>query len=475
MKICLILEGCYPYVRGGVSAWTNDLIKSMSSHEFVLWVIGAQHEKRGKFVYQIPQNVVEINEVFLDESFDIRISKNKRIHFSSEETQEMLKLIKNEDPCWETLFNCYNVKGVNPVGFLKSENFLNLLRQMCLDGYPYAGFSDLFYTVRSIILPLIFLMGRNIPYADIYHSITAGYSGILGSLGAWKHNKPFIVTEHGIYTREREEEILRSKWVVPYFKDMWIAFFYMLSRCAYKNADVVTSLYERAKVTQIELGCDPKKCRVISNGVYCEDFMAIPQKKPNGYIDIGAIVRIFPIKDIKTMIYSFAELKHDIPNARLHILGDVDDQEYNTECLNLVEQLGVKDIFFKGNTDVKKYMRNLDFTMLSSISEAQPLAVLESMAAGRACVVTDVGSCRELVEGRADDLLGKAGICVPPMNKVALTDAMSRLCKDEKLRRQMGDVGKKRAVCYYNHETMIINYKELYERILIKWQALASS
>ncbi len=475
MRICLILEGCYPYVRGGVSAWTNDLIKSLSSHEFVLWVIGAQREKRGRFVYELPENVVDINEVFLDESFDLRIAGNKKISFTDDETRELLKLIKNEDPLWEVLFNCYNVKKINPVGFLKSETFLHMLKQICEEKYPYAGFSDLFYTVRSVILPLIFLMGQKIPYADIYHSITAGYSGILGSMGAWKYNKPYIVTEHGIYTREREEEILRSKWVVPYFKDMWISFFYMLSRCAYENADIVTSLYERARTTQIELGCSPDKCHVISNGVNCDDYMSIPKKKPNGYIDIGAIVRIFPIKDIKTMIYSFSELKHDIANARLHILGDVDDEEYNAECLDLAGQLGVKDIYFKGNTDVKKYMRKLDFTMLSSISEAQPLAVLESMAAGRPCVVTDVGSCRELVEGRADDLLGGAGICVPPMNKVALIDAMSRLCRDEQLRAQMGEVGKKRAVSYYNYAAMIKNYKDLYERILVKWQALASS
>ena len=48
-------------------------------------------------------------------------------------------------------------------------------------------------------------------------------------------------------------------------------------------------------------------------------------------MDIGAVVRIAKIKDIKTMIYAFAEVKAEVPEARLHIMGDVDDKEYFEE------------------------------------------------------------------------------------------------------------------------------------------------
>lgn len=49
-------------------------------------------------------------------------------------------------------------------------------------------------------------------------------------------------------------------------------------------------------------------------------------------------------------------------------------------------------------------MKKLDFVLLTSISEGQPLAVLEAMAAGRPAVTTDVGCCRELIEGVDDEL-----------------------------------------------------------------------
>ena len=67
MRVCMIMEGCYPYVYGGVSSWTHQYIQAMPEIEFVLWCIGAKSEDRGKFKFQIPENVVEIREVFLDE------------------------------------------------------------------------------------------------------------------------------------------------------------------------------------------------------------------------------------------------------------------------------------------------------------------------------------------------------------------------------------------------------------------------
>lgn len=52
MKICLIAEGCYPYVAGGVSSWVQMLMEGMPQHQFVLYTIGAEERQRGKFKYK---------------------------------------------------------------------------------------------------------------------------------------------------------------------------------------------------------------------------------------------------------------------------------------------------------------------------------------------------------------------------------------------------------------------------------------
>lgn len=79
----------------------------------------------------------------------------------------------------------------------------------------------------------------------------------------------------------------------------------MLSDMIYQRAFRVTSLFTNAMHTQVSMGCDKDKCRVISNGIDYDRLSGIPLKEPDGWIDIGAVVRLAPIKDIKTMIYAF--------------------------------------------------------------------------------------------------------------------------------------------------------------------------
>ncbi|MDO4325028.1 MAG: GT4 family glycosyltransferase PelF [bacterium] len=471
MRICVILEGCYPYVTGGVSTWMHQYIQAMPQHEFVIWAIGASSKDKGKFKYKLPENVVEVQEVFLNDALTKQFRKQK-YHFSREEFSEFHAMINCGRPKWETLFAMCQEKRVSSLAFLTSQEYLDILVRLCEEEYPYTAFADLFHTVRSMMLPVLYLLQSEVPKADIYHSVATGYAGLLARLGSYVHHVPYMITEHGIYTREREEEIIRADWVLPAFKRFWVRFFYMLSAGAYEKASVVTSLFRRAMETQIEMGCQAEKCRYIVNGIHWERFGKIPLKKENGYVDIGAILRIAPIKDVKTMIYAFYELKQRFPRARLWICGPEDDRGYALECYNLVKQLGVEDIYFPGSVNVLEWMEKFDFTILTSISEGQPLSILESFAAGRPCVATDVGCCKELFQGMHEkDSFGPAGLCVPPMHRQAICSAMEYLCTDQEARYQMGIAGKKRVATFFRHDEMIKNYLQAYDEVFRQWQA----
>lgn len=414
MRICLVLEGCYPYVHGGVSTWMHGYIQAMPEHEFVLWVIGAHAADRGKFVYELPGNVVEVHEVFLDDA--LRLSgEQHEASFNDREREALRRLVSLSNPDWDVLFDIFQRRRVHPLSFLQSRTFMDIFRDVCLAEYPYTPFADAFHTMRSMLLPVLYLLGSEVPVADVYHAISTGYGGLLASLGSNMNDAPVLLTEHGIYTREREEEIIRADWVVPSFKDRWIRFFYLLSEEIYRRAFRVTSLFHNARKTQIDMGCDADKCLVIPNGIQFARFKDIPLKPDDGWVDIGAVVRLAPIKDVKTMIYAFFELHERLPKVRLHIMGGVDDEEYGAECHALVETLGVRDLIFTGRVNVVEYMEKLDFTILTSISEGQPLSVLESLAARRPCVTTEVGCCRELLEGAPGDDFGVAGFVTPPM------------------------------------------------------------
>ncbi|MBQ4527212.1 MAG: GT4 family glycosyltransferase PelF [Clostridia bacterium] len=472
MRICLVLEGCYPFINGGVSTWMHQYITEMPEHEFVLWVIGAKAEDKDKFVYTLPDNVCEIHQVFLDDALKVKDSGLVAHSFSKKEKEALRRLVMSDKPNWDLLFDMYQIKRINPMSYLKSEAFLNILIDLCQKELPYIAFSDAFHSVRSRLLPVLYLMGTDVPKADAYHAISTGYGGLLASMGAYVNNKPLMLTEHGIYTREREEEIIRAKWVARAFKKYWIDFFYMLSDLIYSRAFKVTCLFTNAMYTQIDMGCSPEKCRVIENGISYERLCNIPLKKEDGIVDIGAVVRLAPIKDIKTMIYAFFELSSRMDNVRLHIMGGVDDEDYARECHELTEQLHLEDkIIFTGRVNIVEYFEKLDFTLLTSISEGQPLSVLESFAAKRPCVTTDVGCCKELILGKPTDPFGRAGYCVPPMQREKLADAMEKLCESRELRLQMGEIGQKRTYEYFRYNIMLTKYRDLYKEVEREWQA----
>ena len=463
MKICVICEGCYPFVAGGVSSWLHGLMRAMPEHEFVIWAIGAQEKSRGRYAYELPPNVTELRDVYLDEMMASHIHKPKRRTLTEAERQTLLHLFRCEKPDWEALFRFFDRPALENVSFLMSENFLDLIEELSAADFPYVGFTDYFYCIRSMFLPLLYLMGSEIPAADLYYSVSAGYAGVLGAMAHLRTGRPFLLTEHGIYTREREEEILRSNWVPSHFKNLWIKMFYMYTRCAYRYAARVTSLFYRASLIQQDIGCPADKCRVIPNGVAYERFSAIPQKKPDGWIDIGAVVRLVPIKDIKTMLYAFSLVCEERHDVRLHIMGPTEeDEEYYAECVYLRDELGLESAIFTGRVNVLEYLEKIDFVLLTSLSEGQPLAVLEGMAAGRPAVTTDVGCCRELLEGVGDGL-GTAGYCVPPMHQSAMAEAILSLCAHESERRRMGEIGQRRVAANYRHDQMLKRYGDLFE------------
>ena len=482
MRICVLCEGSYPFVAGGVSSWLQGLMKGMPQHSFTIWAIGAQEKQKGRFAYELPKNVDRVVDVYLDSVVREHLRPSRKpLRLTTAQKEAVRQMLQGKDPDWQVLFNLFGGKRRRNVEFLLNYDFLNLLEEICLANDPDVSFTDYFWTVRSMFLPLLYLLGGEIPQADLYYSVSAGYAGVLGAMASLRTGKPYVLTEHGIYTREREEEILRTNWVLPHFKDLWIDMFYMFTRCAYRYAARVTALFSRASLIQQEIGCDARKCVVVPNGVDYERFSAIPPKKPDGFLDIGAVVRLVPIKDIKTMLYAFAMVSQERQDVRLHIMGPTDeDEEYFEECRRLQEDLGLKNVIFTGRVNVRSYLEKIDFTLLTSISEGQPLAVLEAMAAGRPAVTTDVGSCQELIMGPGDDF-GPAGLCVPAMHQSALAEAILTLCNDADARAQLGEAGRRRVYAHYRQATMLERYDGIFRQALEEgkkgntWRALGSS
>jgi glycosyltransferase involved in cell wall biosynthesis len=465
MKICIIAEGSYPYITGGVSSWIQMLVSWMPEHQFIIYTVGAYEKEKGKFNYELPENVIEVKEVFLDAYLREKGKWGRRLNVNKHVKEDFMQLLTSQLVDWSHLFSFIGSLSCKTVtDFLTSKDYFDILKEIYIKKFSTIPFTEFFYAIRSMLLPLLYIIKQGIPKADLYHSVSTGYAGIMGSLGKYLYKKPFILTEHGIYTREREEEIIKSDWIKGDFKDIWIQHFYCLSKCAYVNANKVITLFGRNKEIEIELGCNENKIEIIPNGIDVGKYRNIPHKDASDeYINIGAIVRIVPIKDIKTMIQGFAIAKDMYHKLRLYIMGPLDeDMNYYEECKQLVESLELKDVIFTGKVNIVEYIGKMDMLILSSISEGQPLAILEGMASGKPFITTDVGSCRELLYGERDEF-GEAGVVVPVMDYERIGHTIVALCKNKELMNKMGRAALKRVSELYSKEKMVIAYKNTYE------------
>nr|WP_302133956.1 GT4 family glycosyltransferase PelF [uncultured Schaedlerella sp.] len=464
MRVCIVVEGCYPYVTGGVSSWVHGLIQSFPKLEFVILSIISSRSMSGKFTYQLPENVTEVHELYL-EDVDWNRKGRKKLKLNKTEYQAFRSLVHNRNVEWEAVFRLFQEKPVSLDKLLMGEDFLKIVREYYDQNYSQLVFSDFLWTVRSVYLPLLFTLKMKLPKADLYHCLATGYAGVLGSMAKELYGSRFLISEHGIYTREREEELLRADWVQGVYKNIWIDQFKKMSKLAYEKADLVTSLYEYARELQVDLGCPVEKTMVTPNGVALERLKDIPGKteEDEGKINVGAVLRVTPIKDVKTMIQAFSFAKEREPRLKLWIMGPRDEDEgYARECLEQVEALGVTDVVFTGRIDIRDYLGRMDMTILTSISEGQPLTILEGFAARKPAIATDVGNCRGLIYGENDDF-GDAGIVVHIMNVEEIAQAMVDLARNEPMRLQMGENGYQRVVSGYQIGHMRSKYRKIYQ------------
>lgn len=469
MKVCIVAEGCYPYVVGGVSSWIHSMIQSFPNVDFIVLAVIANRDISGKFAYELPANVESVYEAYLDDyDWGKKAKRGRRTRLNKKEYNAVRSLLFNDNVDWDTLFDLFEKKRFSIDDMLMGADFLHIVAEVYDKNYSQIVFSDFLWTMRSIYLPMFLIMKTKLPKADIYHCVATGYAGLIGAAAARKGGTGLLISEHGIYTREREEEILKAKWVSGIYKNIWIDQFKKMSSVAYDRADVVTSLFGHARELQIELGCPEEKLQITPNGINTDRFANLPGKtaEDEGIFNIGAVLRVSPIKDVKTLISAFGFATERNPKLKLWIMGPTDeDEKYAEECFDLVDTLKLTNVVFTGRVNVTEYLGRMDCTILTSISEGQPLTILEGFAAGKPAIATDVGNCRGLLYGEEGDKFGDAGILTHIMNVEEITNAILDLAAHPDKCRQMGEAGRQRALAYYKIEYMRKKYKDIYAKI----------
>ncbi|KAA3620098.1 MAG: DUF3492 domain-containing protein [Calditrichaeota bacterium] len=484
--ICFVLEGSYPYVSGGVSSWVHQLITNLPDFTFALAVIMPDKDSSRTYRYDIPGNVVAIEELYLHgENLPAKHAKKR----DKTQWQAVKSFHNSESPVeksclFEKIFTHFFDKDnrcFSPAKILNTKKSWALLKELYHGKAANDSFIDYFWSIRFIHQPMFKVLTSELPKARIYHAVSTGYAGLWATLGKIKHKKPLLLTEHGIYTRERRIEISRADWIYEknintirvdrsysHFKHIWNKMFGMLSYLCYSYADEIITLTKFNQRYQIEEGADRKKLRIIPNGVDVDGLskLSIQPKNSADPFVIGFMGRVVSIKDVKTLIRACKGASRAIPNMKVFIMGPIDEEPtYFEDCHRLVNLLDLSEIVtFTGKVDIKEYFPKIDIMVLTSISESQPLVILEANCIGIPCVSTDVGACRELLQGVGDEdkALGESGLLAGVTNTREITRAIIKLYESPSLRRKMGESGRLRVAKFYSQKNLENRYRKIY-------------
>lgn len=135
--------------------------------------------------------------------------------------------------------------------------------------------------------------------------------------------------------------------------------------------------------------------------------------------------------------------KQQAPN--LVLVGTGEDEQY---LKAKVEELKLPRVFFVGeHADVTPWLALADVFVLPSLSEGLPGGLIEALAAGLACVATDIPGNHELV------IHEKTGLLVPPNAPSALAEALDKLLGNDQLRLQLASNGVQHVQAHYDEQS----------------------
>ncbi|WP_420385700.1 GT4 family glycosyltransferase PelF [Roseivirga sp.] len=486
LDVLLISEGTYPFYGGGISTWSHMLCDRVSNANFSLYSINAGFEPEP--IFELSPSVKEIIQVPLwapDEPQDYmsfrrdyyKVVKKKeqttsqvirerfvpifekfiQLVYAETTNMGMMDLVFYE--MWE-YFQEYDYKETLQAKSVWDAFKAEATSEAERDGSFTASLFDVTVGLRWLYR---FLIPFSIPISkkDLCHITLSGFPLIPALVLKYRYGTPLMITEHGVYVRERLLYINRSDY--SYFiKDFLIKLTEAITRLSYYKADKILSVNQFNITWELMYGATEDKIEITYNGVDHERFS--PREKPDhlkGIPTVVAAARIFELKDILTMIRSCAIVREKIPNVQYLVYGDKNAvPEYTKKCEDLIKELKLENNFFLKGYHNKPHLifSEGDISILTSISEGFPFTVIESMSCGVPVVATDVGGVAEAIDA------GSGFVC-KPRDARAIGEKVVELLSNDALRESMSKHGRQRVIDNFTLEIFIESYERIYEEV----------
>jgi glycosyltransferase involved in cell wall biosynthesis len=315
-----------------------------------------------------------------------------------------------------------------------------------------------------------------IPFLELPFTIEAKpYIQLLPK--AWKAAQPFRPYNFDIwhswhYVDDYTEPIIArlagvKNWLftkknMSWGSRAWLLRSLLASRIAVDNSEMDKAFFNRFGLH--------KKTRLIHHGIPMDQFspeippsLGLRQKLgiPSDAVVVGCVANLTIRKGHHILLEAISK----IPGIYLITIGKPMEPEYleKLEKMKVDYQLDER-VFFQGYVEnVPAFLTEIDIFVLPTWNrgskEGCPVALVEAMSSGRACIATQIPGSRDIIEH------GKNGFLVPAEDVSALAGAIQKLMESEDLRKRFGKAARQRVAEHFSIEIEVAGYERLYKDI----------
>lgn len=271
---------------------------------------------------------------------------------------------------------------------------------------------------------------------------------------------PTVATIHHPITVDRKLAVRAETTLVKKAKQWrWYSFINMQKRVAPSLAGVITVSHATRKDIGHEFGIPAHKFSVVPNGIDTDQFHPMPaiERRPGRVMTTTSADT--PLKGLRYLLQAVASLAPTRPELHLVVIGRPKEK---SPILDLIAALGIGDrVHFTGYVDQKEYVRQYalaSMAVVPSLYEGFGLPAGEAMACGVPVISTTGGALAEVVGG--------AGLLVPPASSAALAQAIIRLLDHPEYAHNLGLAGFKRVQTHFTWERAAWKTTAAYHRAI---------
>jgi len=333
----------------------------------------------------------------------------------------------------------FEIKVVLPQGSMLADKIKNLgFEVIAVD-----GIKDKSYDARAVNL-LYYIFRAEKP--DIVHT----HASLSARLAAKRAGARIINTKHCIDSRITGIRRFAGALINDRYSDGIIA----VSEAVKRN--IAENGVPDDKISVIYGGINPVKVLDDREKSLAREKWGIGEE-----VVVGIVARLTEVKGHKYFIDAAEIISRDNDNVKFFIAGIGPKEE---ELKELIKQKGLTDkVVFTGFVDeIYEVFNIIDINVISSLSEALCLSLIEGMSVGKPSVAADTGGIPEVIKN------GYNGFLVPAGDAEGLADAILKLIHDPGLRKAMGDRGREIMEKSFTADIMAEKIEELYESVARK-------